>query len=164
MSCTRQLIYVHLHIDVFCIRSNWLTVSLHSPKFMSSMKFRQEIFPEHRKCQTKAPVRKQMQCFEATRLISPLCVAVHVHDFVHAFSSPLAVFSVQAVIQSSPPCWSTAGKSRLAAVWSAAGGRLPRCCLDTLLPASSRQPGDTQTYALSHIESMLYSCMPTHTL
>lgn len=70
---------------------------------------------------------------------------------IHMFRSTLSVFVVQAVIQSSPPCWNTAGKSRLAVVWSAAGGRLPRCCLDTLLPASSRQPEDT------HIKIALYA-------
>lgn len=49
------------------------------------------------------------------------------------------------VKRSSLPCWNTAGRSRPAAVWSAAGGRRPRCCRDTRLPASSGQPGRTHT-------------------
>lgn len=72
--------------------------------------------------------------------------------------------NVRLIIRSSPPCWSTAGKSRPAVVWWAGGGRPPRCCPGSPPPASSEPPGDTQALCMGrnnavhwdHIKILLF--------
>lgn len=155
LSCTRQHIHAHLHIDIFCIHPNWSGCCF--TPFSQILDAQYEIWTK-RSSQETGSEKPKLQSGNRCNVLEWNCslvLSVSWHStctWSRTWVQPLhcSVFGVRAVIQSSPPCWNTAGKSRQAVVWSAAGGRLPRCCLDTLLPASSRQPGDTHAHISMH--------------
>lgn len=122
-----------------------------------------------------------MQCFGVKLLISPLCVMKHAHDLVHEFShstvqclacrpSYKALLHVGTQQERVDKPWfdQLLVVGCLDAVWTPCcqppQGSLETQTYTNISVCMCTNPKNTQTYALSHIKSMLCCCMQTHAL